>query len=333
MYLRTTIGEFLAAAAVLAGTVFPAGAAPSITFDKTTHDFGTRRSSETVRVVFTIRNQGDKLLEITNVKTSCGCTAASLDESILQPDESAPLVVTFSLQARSGPQNKSVTVFSNDPQAPVSRLVLRGKVVKGPSWTPRSIFFGRIRSGDTVTRKADLSGFSEPPAVQGVTVDSNSFQAKWVPESGKEGHLQVQTNPPLEVGSHRARVEVETDHPDYPVMPLPVFVYVTSQVRVIPSTLFLREGNERQGKVTITLRGRLERFRVKRVEHPSGLTVNAERQAPNQWTVRVEGLRPPAQFHGKKIQIETDVKGMENINIPIRVGGMQPPNAISGGKE
>lgn len=324
---RFSHGRALASAAGVAALGFTtlARAAPEIAFDRTTHEFGTRRSVETVRTTFTVRNTGDDPLEIVNVKTSCGCTAASLDKQTIQPRESVPLNVSFSLRGRSGPQHKTVTVFSNDPEEPVSRLVLRGTIVEAPSWTPGTINFGRLGPEERASRNAVLSGFGEMPSVKNVKVDSKAFRAQWVTDHDGQGHLRVDTAPPLAAGSHRAEIAVKTDHPDYPTMKLTVFAYVPPPIRVVPSTLLIMEDNGRGGKATIMLLGSVKSFQVKRVGHPPAITATVRSQAPNRWAVHLNGLTPDAGLDGTKIQIETDVEGMETIFVPIRLRRMHAP--------
>ncbi|MFW6367255.1 MAG: DUF1573 domain-containing protein [bacterium] len=295
------------------------GAAPRIAFDKTAHDFGTRRSSETVRAEFNISNRGDEPLEITDVRASCGCTATQLDTRKIEPGASVPLVVDFSLRGRKGPQHKTVTVYSNDPDAGVSRLSLKATVEESPSWTPNSVNFGRISANEQVSRNVILSGFRKRPEIRGVELDSEVFEARWASDGSSGGHLVVRTLPPLPPGTHRATIEVSTDHPDYPRLTLPVFAYVPPPVRVIPSTLLLREADDRPDTASIALLGAVESFRIKRIGHPAKLKAEASKQAANRWTVKVSGLSQATDLDGREIHIETDVEGQETVTVPIRV--------------
>lgn len=305
-------------------------AAPRITFDKTSHEFGTRRSSETVRADFMIVNRGDEPLEITEIRASCGCTTAKLDTRTIEPGDSVPLIVNFSLRGRSGPQHKTVTIYSNDPDARVSRLALKATVEEAPSWTPSSVNFGRLNADETLSRNVALSGFRRRPEIRGVQVDSEAFDARWESDSSSGGHLVVRTRPPLSSGSHRAKVEVQTDHPEYPRMTLPVFAYVPPPVRVVPSTLLLREGADRRDTSTISLLGAVDSFQIKRIGHPPGMKAEARKQAANRWTVRLSGLKEASGLDGREIHIETDIAGQETVVVPVRVRGARAPKPAGG---
>ena len=64
-------------------------AQPQIAFDSTTHDFGTFEE-ETGKVTheFKFVNTGDEPLLITNVRTTCGCTASDYTRKPIVPGDS-----------------------------------------------------------------------------------------------------------------------------------------------------------------------------------------------------------------------------------------------------
>ena len=103
-------------------------AAPKLTIEKTTHDFGTIQQDDKVSAEFIFTNTGKSELNIRNVKTNCGCTVSQLTKETLQPGESSTIQVTFDSRGRRGMQQKLITVFSNDPQSPTQRLVIKAKV-------------------------------------------------------------------------------------------------------------------------------------------------------------------------------------------------------------
>jgi hypothetical protein len=49
---------------------------------------------------------------------------ASTGKMALKPGESTALTITFDPQQRSGTHQKALTVYSNDPQNPVVRIML-----------------------------------------------------------------------------------------------------------------------------------------------------------------------------------------------------------------
>jgi uncharacterized cupredoxin-like copper-binding protein len=102
---------------------------PKLVLQQDEYDFGDINQGEKVTHVFILTNSGGDLLKITNVGSSCGCTAVMPEKNELGPGESTNLNVTFNSAGRFGKQKKLVTIESNDPDNPHSILTIKGKVV------------------------------------------------------------------------------------------------------------------------------------------------------------------------------------------------------------
>lgn len=93
-------------------------AQPKLVLKQNNFDFGDIKQGETVEHTFVLSNGGEALLKITDVRASCGCTAAVTEKKELKPGESTKLLVKFNSTGRRGKQNKTVSISSNDPQNP-----------------------------------------------------------------------------------------------------------------------------------------------------------------------------------------------------------------------
>ena len=67
---------------------------------------------------------GNKPLNIKEVKSSCGCTAAVLSSKSLKPGQEGKLNIKFDTKDRSGKVTRTVTVFSDDPEQPRQIITL-----------------------------------------------------------------------------------------------------------------------------------------------------------------------------------------------------------------
>ena len=99
--------------------------APKLTFEKLIHDFGKIKQGDIVSTEFLFTNKGKSELNIRKTKATCGCTVSKPEKSTLLPGESSKLTVTFNSAGRRGTQQKSVTIFSNDPSAPSQRITIK----------------------------------------------------------------------------------------------------------------------------------------------------------------------------------------------------------------
>ncbi|MFN6944366.1 MAG: DUF1573 domain-containing protein [Cytophagaceae bacterium] len=86
---------------------------PEITFVEKSKDFGDIIEGDTVQHVFKFKNTGTEPLVISDVVTTCGCTAPSWSKQPVMPGQSGEITVMFKSAGKSGRQNKVVTVLSN----------------------------------------------------------------------------------------------------------------------------------------------------------------------------------------------------------------------------
>ena len=82
------------------------------------HDFGQiYKANGTISTTFEIENHGKELLEIGEISTSCSCTTAEMDKTVIAFDEKATLTVNFDPNFHDEPGGKftrSVFVPTND---------------------------------------------------------------------------------------------------------------------------------------------------------------------------------------------------------------------------
>ncbi len=102
--------------------------APKAAFDETRFEFGSINQGDVVEHDFILENQGKSDLIIRKVTASCGCTAVQPSKNLIQPGEKVPIKVKFNSRGKSGQQNKTVTVITNDPKSFKSILWIKGKV-------------------------------------------------------------------------------------------------------------------------------------------------------------------------------------------------------------
>ncbi len=102
--------------------------AAKITVDNKIFDFGTIQQGESTEHTFVISNVGKSDLIIRKVKASCGCTAVKPEKEVIAPGEKTSIKATFNSRGKSGRQNKSITVITNDPLASNVLLRIQGTV-------------------------------------------------------------------------------------------------------------------------------------------------------------------------------------------------------------
>lgn len=105
-----------------------------ISFDKTSHDFGTfSEENPIVTCVFDFTNTGKRSLIIHQAIASCGCTVPEYTKTPIKPGEKGEIRVTYNGAGRyPGKFRKTITIHSN-AQNDVVRLYIKGDM------TPKDI--------------------------------------------------------------------------------------------------------------------------------------------------------------------------------------------------
>lgn len=96
-------------------------------FSKTTHDFGVVWDHKEVEITFPFTNEGTEPLEIRDLRSTCGCTVPALEKTEYAPGEGGEITVIFNPHNRSGLNQRTVTVTTNDAQG-AYRLAIRAEV-------------------------------------------------------------------------------------------------------------------------------------------------------------------------------------------------------------
>jgi hypothetical protein len=109
--------------------------APKVAFDNTKYTFGTVTEDDEVTHDYKITNTGKSTLHIRKLKASCGCTVGKPDKNDLEPAESTIIKAVFRTHGKTGKQNRTIDVITNDPAQPKTTLEITGVVNPKPATT------------------------------------------------------------------------------------------------------------------------------------------------------------------------------------------------------
>jgi hypothetical protein len=104
--------------------------APQLKAENNVHDFGRVKQGSVVTTEFTITNTGVTDLVIRKISPNCTCVVGTMKNEKIKPGLSATLKVAFDPEGRKGNQQKSVTLYSNDPRASAQRVTIKAYLVE-----------------------------------------------------------------------------------------------------------------------------------------------------------------------------------------------------------
>lgn len=213
-----------------AGLGLDSARAARIVCEEPVFDFGERAETETVTHVFTIRNAGRRVLTLYGFRESCGCAVSILSERRLPPGAESRVRVSLSLKGLRGRQRHTILIESSDRRTPRLVLALTGLVRTDVAMRPAQVFFGRLPPDGEASRDVavEVEPGRRPVRVLRVEPDVEWIRADFESDGTEAGggRIQIRILPPLPEGVIHATVRVETDHPDFPQLNLPVGAYV-----------------------------------------------------------------------------------------------------------
>ncbi len=105
-------------------------AAPKLVYKEIVKDLGEVYYGEVVDYDFEFINQGKSDLILRRAYGTCGCTVASIANEPIKKGKTGKVSVRFDAKNLYGDQVKSITVISNDPNAPITTLTIKAKLVE-----------------------------------------------------------------------------------------------------------------------------------------------------------------------------------------------------------
>jgi hypothetical protein len=234
------------------------GPQPKIVFfEGTEFDFGQAKGLDKVEHIFKFRNEGKADLNIDNVKTSCGCTAALLSAKVVPPGKTGEIKTTFNFGNRQGKQQKHIYVTSNDPENPKVSLALKGNVVPPVLVEPRSIYFTNPSSKEVKTVKITQT-LDTPLEIKDVSTRLKMIEAEIKEEPPKDGKkcylVNVSVKGEPAPGRHLENVTIETNQPKNNKINIPVRLNIRGDIEAVPNRVnfgALTAGEEVSRTITI----------------------------------------------------------------------------------
>lgn len=216
----------------------PHGPSPKIEFENTVHDFGSINVSSDSRCEFKFTNNGNRLLKIQKIQSTCGCTIPSLAKKIYKPGESGSIKVTYSAGTTKGSVNKKIYVLSNDTKNPRLALAIKAEIVQRVTAEPETLnlLLNKKNAGcpDIALKSTDDVPFSVKnikSSFEGIKIDFDPN------EIAKTLILKPQVDiDKLEEGSY-GKIDIELTHPQCKL--ISVHFSVLPKFRIEPRYLTL----------------------------------------------------------------------------------------------
>ncbi len=159
---------------------------------------------------FKYQNDGNIPVHIKSVHTSCGCTAAKLQKDDVAPGEKGEITATFNIGDRTGIQQKTVLVETDDPAHATAVLTLKAFLPETLEIKPIFVYWegGQAPKAKTVVARASKDF---PVKQLKVTSSSPDFLTRVQPGSAP-GEFKIDIEPKQTMHAASATLTIQPDN-------------------------------------------------------------------------------------------------------------------------
>ena len=226
------------------------------------HDFGVVARGSDANFRFKIINKYKPDVHIADVRTTCGCTAASPSKDRLKTREAAYIEVKMDTRKFKGQKNSNLIVVFDEPFYQEVRIPIAAYIRSDVVISPGCINFGSVVKGNTAQQKITINYAGRNDwKIKKVTATDPNVSAKVVEtrrDAGRVGYdLIVDLKPDAPMGVIRHRLTLHTDDSGNPRIPVLIEGRIDPEITVTPKLVTfgtLRPGEKKT--INVVLRGR-----------------------------------------------------------------------------
>lgn len=238
-------------------------------FDESSHDFGVVARGSDVRHRFKVHNRYAHTVHISNVQSTCGCSAATPTKYTLAPGETAWVEVTMDTRRFTREKDSNLIVTFDQPQYAQVRIPVKVYIRTDVVLTPGAANFGAVERGKAAELKLEIAYAGRDDwKIREVKIKNEHLEGK-VEETARGGgrvsyRLLLNLKPTAPPGTLREQIMLVTDDSGSPYVPVLVEASVEADVAITVAPLgTLVPG--RTKTFNVVLRGR-KPFAIEKIE-------------------------------------------------------------------
>jgi hypothetical protein len=284
--------------------------------DGLSHDFGSVPRGAQLAHRFVMTNIYAVRMEITSLKSGCGCVTATAGKRVLEPRESTTIDVTMDARRFTGLKTVGITITVGPDFISSAQLRVSANSRSDIVFNPGQVSFGTVTRGQTVTQVIDVeyAGVLDWQVTEASAKDL-PVEAKLQELYRRPGQVGYRVTVTLKadapVRALKGDLFLKTNDPASPLLPVLVEATVQSNLTVAPEVVSL--GTVKVGDTLtrrVVVRGN-KPFRVLQVEGlGDGITLDP---APSSTAALVQVLSFKCQFtkagdFKHEVKIKTDLQ-------------------------
>jgi hypothetical protein len=214
-------------------------------FKVTSHEFGTVAKGSKTEYAFTLQNLYEEDVHIASVRSSCGCTSASIaGKDTLKTWDTSTILAIFNTKTFSGQRGATVTVTIDKPYYAEVQLRVAGHIRSDVDFSPGLVGFGEVDQGQVSEAKVVVTNYSRQDwRITDVRSANENLEVELSDPvragSGVSYTMLVRLKGAAPAGYLQDQLTLVTNESANPRVPISVEGRVKSALEINPSTLFL----------------------------------------------------------------------------------------------
>jgi len=214
-------------------------------FKTTSHEFGTVAKGAKTEFAFNLQNLYEEDVHIASVRSSCGCTSASISgKDTLKTWETGTILAVFNTRTFSGQRGATVTVTIDKPFFAEVQLRVAGYIRSDVDFSPGVVAFGDVDQGQPTETKIVVTNYTRQDwRIADIRSANENLEVELSDPvrtgSGVSYTMLVRLKGDAPIGYLQDQLTLVTNESSNPRVPIGVEGRVKSPLDINPSTLFL----------------------------------------------------------------------------------------------
>lgn len=213
-------------------------------FKVMSHDFGTVARGSKQEFGFEFTNLYEEEIHIAGVRSSCGCTTATVTRDTLKTYETSEIHAAYNTKSFLGYKSATITVTIDRPYYAEVQLSVTGYIRSDVVFTPGVVDFGTVGVGEGAETRVEVAYVGRSDwQIMDVRSANEHFEVE-LDETGRSGGrinyaMRVHLKPGAPAGYVHDQLAIVTNDAGGKVLSLPVEGQIVSPLSVSPASLFL----------------------------------------------------------------------------------------------
>ncbi|MEI7989394.1 MAG: DUF1573 domain-containing protein [Chloroflexota bacterium] len=300
---------------------------PRIQFASPVFDFGKVDAGQTVKHDFVFTNIGNATLEVTEVRTSCGCTTTGKWDRQVAAGKTGAIPIELNTTGYRGGVVKTINVLCNDTA--LTNVLLQ---LKGTIWTPvdvlpsLAVFTVSSESSTNETKMLRvINNMEEPLSIAEVICTNRALKAELkAVRPDKEYQMMITAIPPFSSSPLKSQITLKTTSKRLPLITIQAYVMAQPLVVATPNEIMLPVGplaGELKSSVMIRNSSTNAVFLSEPSMNITNATVQLQELQPGRlFNLLVNfpaGFQLPADQHAE-LSVKTTHSNSPVIKVPVR---------------